>query len=133
VICIFIFAQTVQLGLDNFRHYLIHAHKCQAATNAGGRAASKVARTSKSAVSRVSKPAACATAARPADCKVGDTAGLETCATCRRWTAADNPRKNELFRWQTLSSATADADVNMTLTDPLSGNPPTRYYRAGLP
>src|SRR5208282_6484788 len=45
--------------------------------------ATKVARTSKSAVSRVSKPAAGATAARPADWEVGDTAGLETCATRR--------------------------------------------------
>src|SRR5208282_570755 len=48
-----------------------------------GVAATKVARTSKSAVSRVSKPAAGATAARPADWEVGDTAGLETCATRR--------------------------------------------------
>jgi hypothetical protein len=55
-----------------------------------GVAAAKVAQTSKSVYpesirgwSRVSKPAACAIAARPADWEVGDTAGLETCATRR--------------------------------------------------
>ena len=36
-------------------------------------------------------------------------------------------------RWQTLGSATADANGNVTLTDPLSGNPPTRFYRTALP
>jgi hypothetical protein len=41
----------------------------------------KVARTSKSAVSRVSKPAAGTAAVGLADLEVGDTAGLETCAT----------------------------------------------------
>jgi hypothetical protein len=46
-----------------------------------GKAATKVARTSKSAVSRVSKPAAGTTAVGLADLEVGDTAGLETCAT----------------------------------------------------
>jgi hypothetical protein len=40
-----------------------------------------VAQTSKFAVSRVSKPAARPNAERPADLKIGDTAGLETCAT----------------------------------------------------
>ncbi len=40
-----------------------------------------VAQTSKSAVSRVSKPARAATDQRPADLEIGDTAGLETCAT----------------------------------------------------
>jgi len=44
-------------------------------------AAIKVARTSKSAVSRVSKPAAGMAAVGLADLEVGDTAGLETCAT----------------------------------------------------
>jgi len=55
-----------------------------------GIAETKVAQTSKSVYpesirgwSRVAKPAACATAARPADWEVGDTAGLETCATRR--------------------------------------------------
>jgi hypothetical protein len=52
----------------------------------------KVARTSKSAVSRVSKPAAGTTAVGLADLEVGDTAGLETCATkfggfCLFWPA----------------------------------------------
>jgi hypothetical protein len=48
-----------------------------------------VAQTSKSAVSRISKSAAAATACacwkleRPADWEVGDTAGLETCATAQ--------------------------------------------------
>jgi hypothetical protein len=60
-----------------------------------GIAASKVARTSKSAVSRVSQPAACAIAVHPADWEVGDTAGLETCATRHRRTVAENPRENE--------------------------------------
>lgn len=63
-----------------------------------GVAASKVARTSKSAVSRVSQPAACATAVHPADWEVGDTAGLSRragCATRHRRTAAENPRENE--------------------------------------
>jgi hypothetical protein len=36
-------------------------------------------------------------------------------------------------RWQTLSNATADVNGNVTLTDPLSGNPPTRFYRTALP
>ena len=40
-----------------------------------------VAQTSKSAVSRVSKPANAAHFRRPADWEIGDTAGLETCAT----------------------------------------------------
>ena len=63
-----------------------------------GVAAAKVAWTFKSAVSRVSQPAADATAARPADWEVGDTAGLSRragCATRRRRTAAENPRENE--------------------------------------
>jgi hypothetical protein len=46
-----------------------------------GGAATEVARTSKSAVSRVSKPAASTAAVGLADWEVGDTAGLETCAT----------------------------------------------------
>jgi hypothetical protein len=36
-------------------------------------------------------------------------------------------------RWQTLSNAIADANGNVTLTDPLTGNPPTRFYRTALP
>ena len=40
-----------------------------------------VAQTSKSAVSQVSKPAP-PKVRLPADLEVGDTAGLETCATC---------------------------------------------------
>jgi hypothetical protein len=57
-----------------------------------GKAAIKVAQTSKSAVSRVSKPAACAIAARHADLEVGDIAGLETCATRQFRIAIENPR-----------------------------------------
>jgi hypothetical protein len=36
-------------------------------------------------------------------------------------------------QWQTLSNATADACGNVTLTDPLSGNPPARFYRSVVP
>jgi len=36
-------------------------------------------------------------------------------------------------QWQTLGSAAADANGNVTLTDPLSGNPPARFYRSALP
>lgn len=36
-------------------------------------------------------------------------------------------------QWQTLSSATADPDGNVILTDPLSGHPKTRFYRTALP
>ncbi len=36
-------------------------------------------------------------------------------------------------RWQTLSNVIADANGNVTLTDPLSGKPPTRFYRTALP
>jgi hypothetical protein len=51
-----------------------------------------VAQTSKSAVSRVSKPAVCPIAARHADLEVGDTAGLETCATRQFQIAIENRR-----------------------------------------
>jgi hypothetical protein len=36
-------------------------------------------------------------------------------------------------QWQTLGSATADACGNVTLTDSLTGNSPTRFYRAAVP
>ena len=36
-------------------------------------------------------------------------------------------------QWQTLGSATADADGNVAITDSLSGNPTTRFYRTALP
>jgi hypothetical protein len=36
-------------------------------------------------------------------------------------------------RWQTLGNATADANGNVTVSDPLTGSPPSRYYRAVLP
>ena len=36
-------------------------------------------------------------------------------------------------QWQTLSNATADASGNVTLTDPLSGHPPARFYRSAAP
>jgi hypothetical protein len=35
-------------------------------------------------------------------------------------------------QWQSLVGATADANGNVTATDPLSGNPPARYYRSVL-
>jgi hypothetical protein len=35
-------------------------------------------------------------------------------------------------QWQSLAGATADANGNVTVTDPLSGNPPARYYRSVL-
>ena len=49
-----------------------------------GKAATEVAQTSKSAVSWVSKPANRAPLPGPADLEIGDTAGLETCATPAR-------------------------------------------------
>jgi hypothetical protein len=36
-------------------------------------------------------------------------------------------------KWQTLCGATADANGNVTITDPLSGNTPVRIYRAVMP
>lgn len=36
-------------------------------------------------------------------------------------------------QWQTLGGATADANGNVTITDPLSGHPPARFYRTTLP
>jgi hypothetical protein len=65
---------------------------CTAEARERGQAATKVAQTSKSAVSRVSKPAAGTAAVGLADLEVGDTAGLETCATkfggfCLFWPA----------------------------------------------
>ncbi len=36
-------------------------------------------------------------------------------------------------QWQTLAGATADANGNVTLIDPLTGNPPARFYRTVLP
>ena len=48
---------------------------------------------------------------------------------CRvQYTPSFNPPQ-----WQTLGSATADANGNVTMTDPLSGNTPTRFYRAAEP
>jgi len=37
------------------------------------------------------------------------------------------------IQWQTLASATADANGNVILTDPLIGRPPSRYYRVAVP
>ncbi len=54
-----------------------------------GEAATEVAQTSKSAVSRVSKPANGAPSVRPADLEIDDTAGLETCATPSALSRAD--------------------------------------------
>ena len=36
-------------------------------------------------------------------------------------------------QWHTLGTASADANGNVMLSDPLLGNPPSRYYRAYLP
>jgi hypothetical protein len=36
-------------------------------------------------------------------------------------------------QWQTLGSATADANGKVMLTDSLTGNSPTRFYRAAVP
>jgi hypothetical protein len=36
-------------------------------------------------------------------------------------------------KWQVLCGATADANGNVALTDPLSGNPPVRLYRVVIP
>lgn len=36
-------------------------------------------------------------------------------------------------QWQTLTTATADANGNITVTDPLTGRPPMRFYRAVRP
>jgi hypothetical protein len=36
-------------------------------------------------------------------------------------------------KWQTLSGATADANGNVTITDPLSGTPAVRLYRVVMP
>lgn len=36
-------------------------------------------------------------------------------------------------QWQTLGGATADDNGNVTLTDPLDENTPTRFYRTVLP
>jgi len=57
-----------------------------------------VAQTSESAVSRVSKPAdATPTLRRPADSEIGDTAGLETCATLGEGKARGYPLKLSVF------------------------------------
>ena len=48
-----------------------------------------VAQTSKSAVSQVAKPATPPPLSRPADLEIGDTAGLETCATIAGLDTAD--------------------------------------------
>ncbi len=36
-------------------------------------------------------------------------------------------------QWATLGSATADANGNVTITDPLTNRPPARFYRAAVP
>lgn len=36
-------------------------------------------------------------------------------------------------QWQTLGSATADVNGNVTITDPLTNKPPVRFYRAAVP
>ena len=35
--------------------------------------------------------------------------------------------------WQLLNNTTADTNGNVTIIDPRSGNPPTRFYRAVVP
>jgi hypothetical protein len=78
--------------------------------------------------SRVSKPAACATAARPADWEVGDTAGLETCATRLedfglRWQPAEAKRSED---WSTAATPLFDCGQSFQSGVPrmLSGFPP---------
>lgn len=52
-----------------------------------------------------------------------------TGAVCQvQYTPSLNPPN-----WQLLGSATADADGNVTINDPRTGNPPQRFYRAVLP
>jgi multidrug efflux pump subunit AcrB len=63
-----------------------------------------VAQTSKSAVSRISKSADAASAPRAADLEVGDTAGLETCATSGGFARFQNAykgvaQKSVSLRW----------------------------------
>jgi hypothetical protein len=36
-------------------------------------------------------------------------------------------------QWQTLGSATADSNANIAMTDQVSGNTPSRFYRAVTP
>jgi len=55
------------------------------------RTPSTVALTAKSAVSQVSKPARLQNVGRPADLEIGDTAGLETCATSLRQLTGEQP------------------------------------------
>jgi ferredoxin/coenzyme F420-reducing hydrogenase delta subunit len=57
------------------------AREFSAEVSAPTSAGDGVAQTSKSAVSQVSKPAAPGMSSRAADLEIGDTAGLETCAT----------------------------------------------------
>jgi len=52
-----------------------------------------------------------------------------TGAVCQvQYTSTLNPPQ-----WQTLCSATADANGNITISDPLSGSYPSRFYRVTLP
>jgi hypothetical protein len=52
-----------------------------------------------------------------------------TNATCHiEYTPTLNPAQ-----WQTLGNATADASGNVIISDPLTGNPATRFYRAVVP
>ncbi len=52
-----------------------------------------------------------------------------TGAVCRvQYTPSLNPPQ-----WQTLGSATADANGNVTMTDQVSGNAAARFYRAVTP
>ena len=54
---------------------------------------------------------------------------VATGAVCHvEYTPALNPAQ-----WQTLASATADATGSVILSDPLSGNPTSRFYRTALP
>ena len=82
----------VRVGMTHLHHITKFVRACLK-KQAGGAAA--VAQTSKSAVSRVSKPASdtffqgALDFRRAADLEVGDTAGLETCAT---------PEARTLFR-----------------------------------
>jgi len=72
--------------------------KCENGSGCDLKRWSTVAQTSESAVSRVSKPAAATQCVGSADLEVGDTAGLETCATIDHQFES-HPRQNE--HWTT--------------------------------
>ena len=83
-------------------------------------APNEVAQTSKSAVSRVSKPANHASS-HPADLEIGDTAGLETCATPRRCLATEFVQVAMNAR-----NRVGGYEVDRASTHPLNAQSPSR-------